>query len=179
MILANRRSSKQSRSSVDDLDDNDDSDEETTPDGPSEKKKKRFRTPFALKILKYSAPEWRWITVAVVCSIIYGATQPLFALFFAKIYGLFVEPNLEEQKRLTRIYAIVIFLIGLIKGITQLLSSIGFAKSGEELTMRMRKLTFSAMLRQEMGFFDYETNSVGVLITRLSSDASSLKVTIC
>jgi len=32
------------------------------------------------------------------------------------------------------------------------------------------------MLRQEMGYFDSETNSVGALVTRLSSDASALKV---
>jgi ABC-type multidrug transport system fused ATPase/permease subunit len=77
---------------------------------------------------------------------------------------------------ITRIYAAVIFLIGLVTGVTQFLSAARFAKSGEELSMRMRKLTFSAMLRQEMGYFDMETNSVGALVTRLSSDASALKV---
>jgi hypothetical protein len=40
----------------------------------------------------------------------------------------------------------------------------------------MRKLTFSAMVRQEMSYFDYEMNSVGALVTRLSSDAAALKV---
>ena len=39
----------------------------------------------------------------------------------------------------------------------------------------MRKLTFSAMLRQEIGYFDRKTNSVGSLITRLSSDAAALE----
>jgi hypothetical protein len=32
------------------------------------------------------------------------------------------------------------------------------------------------MLRQEMSYFDYEANSVGALVTRLSSDAAALKV---
>ncbi|CAF1202712.1 unnamed protein product [Rotaria sordida] len=88
---------------------------------------------------------------------------------------LFVEPNLEEQKRLTNIYTASIFLIGLTLAVTQLLINVGFAKSGEELTMRMRKLTFSAILRQEMSYFGYESNSIGALITCLSTDASSLK----
>ncbi|CAF4327883.1 unnamed protein product, partial [Rotaria sordida] len=91
---------------------------------------------------------------------------------------LFVEPNLEEQKRLTNIYTASIFLIGLTLAVTQLLINVGFAKSGEELTMRMRKLTFSAILRQEMSYFGYESNSIGALITCLSTDASSLKVII-
>jgi ATP-binding cassette subfamily B (MDR/TAP) protein 1 len=126
--------------------------------------------------LKLNAPEWRWILLGASSSIIYGASQPIFALFFAQIYSLFAVPDLEEQKRLTTLYAAAIFLIGVAAGLTQFASSVGFAKSGEELTMRMRKITFAAILRQEMGYFDHEANSVGALVTRLSSDASALKV---
>jgi len=151
-------------------------DDETISDDPSKKKKKRSRTPFILKILKFNAPEWPWILLGSTCSIIYGATQPIFALFYSYIYGLFAEPDLEKQKHLTSIYAGVIFVIGFSGGLALFLSTVGFAKSGEALTMRMRKLTFAAMLRQEIGYFDQESNSVGALITRLSSDASSLKV---
>jgi ATP-binding cassette subfamily B (MDR/TAP) protein 1 len=74
------------------------------------------------------------------------------------------------------LYSGIIFIIGFTGGVSQFLSTVGFSKSGEELTMRMRKMTFSAMLRQEMSYFDYEANSVGALVTRLSSDAAALKV---
>jgi len=176
LILANRSFSKQSSDTNDDLDEKDDDDEETTSDDPSKKKKKRSHTPFLFKILKLNAPEWPWILMGGICSLIYGAIQPIFALFFSRIYGLFAEPDLEKQKHLTSIYAAAIFLIGFTGGVTQFLTTVGFAKSGEELTMRMRKLTFAAILRQEMGYFDSEMNSVGALITRLSSDASAIKV---
>jgi ABC-type multidrug transport system fused ATPase/permease subunit len=178
LIVANRSFSKQSSASGDDFDENDDDDEETTSDDPSKKTKKHSHTPFAFKILKLNAPEWPWILLGSICSLVYGASQPLFALFFAQIYSLFAEPDLEKQKHLTSVYAGAIFLVGLASGVTQFLSSAGFGKSGEELTMRMRQLTFSAMLRQEIGYFDHESNSVGALVTRLSSDASALKVKI-
>lgn len=109
-------------------------------------------------------------------SVIYGAVQPVLALIFSQIYSLFAEPDLEKQERLTSMYAGIIFAIGFVSGVAQLLSGYAFAKSGEELTTRMRKLTFSAMIRQELGYFDHEANSVGALVTRLSSDAASLKV---
>ncbi len=178
LILANRSFSKQSSTSSGDLDENDDDDDddETTSKDPTKKKKKRFHIPFVVKILKLNGPEWPWIVLGAINSVIYGASQPLFALLFAKIYGLFAEPNLEEQKRLVSLYAGIIFLIGIASGVSQFLSSVGFAISGVELTMRMRKLTFSAMVRQEMSYFDYEMNSVGALVTRLSSDAAALKV---
>lgn len=42
--------------------------------------------------------------------------------------------------------------------------------------MRMRAISFASMLRQEIGWFDREENNIGALVTRLSSDTSSLKV---
>lgn len=44
--------------------------------------------------------------------------------------------------------------------------------------MRMRIISFASILRQEVGWFDREENKVGALVTQLSSDTSSLKVTI-
>ncbi|CAF2623577.1 unnamed protein product [Rotaria sp. Silwood2] len=165
--------SKQSIASKDDFSEIENDEDETVPDDP--KKKKYGHTPFAFKIFKLNAPEWPWILLGAISSLILGATQPIFALFFAQVYGLFGEPDLEKQERLTSVYAGLIFVVGFIGGVTQFLSSFAFAKSGEELTLRMRKLTFSAMIRQEIGYFDYEANSVGALVTRLSTDAAALK----
>ena len=47
--------------------------------------------------------------------------------------------------------------------------------SGDRLTIRLRKLTFRAMLRQEVGWFDDERNSTGALTTRLASDAGQVQ----
>nr|XP_045615136.1 ATP-dependent translocase ABCB1-like [Procambarus clarkii] len=50
-----------------------------------------------------------------------------------------------------------------------------FSLSGEKLTSRLRKLSFAAMLKQEMAWFDEERNSVGALCSRLSADASAVQ----
>ena len=100
----------------------------------------------------------------------------VFALFFSNIYGLFAERDINKANILTRNYVLVIFFTGVAGGICQCISSIAFSKSGEALTMRMRTMSFAAMLRQEMGWFDREENNLGALVTQLSSDASSLKV---
>ncbi|CDF33364.1 unnamed protein product [Chondrus crispus] len=44
-----------------------------------------------------------------------------------------------------------------------------------KLTRRIRSDAFRALLRQEMGYFDMEENSVGALAGRLSSDAGAIK----
>ncbi|KAL6475849.1 hypothetical protein MHYP_G00143480 [Metynnis hypsauchen] len=50
-----------------------------------------------------------------------------------------------------------------------------FGKSGEILTMRLRSQAFKAILRQEIGWFDDHNNAVGVLTTKLATDASLVK----
>lgn len=50
-----------------------------------------------------------------------------------------------------------------------------FAKSGELLTRRLRKMGFQAMLKQEIGWFDDPKNSPGALTTRLATDASMVQ----
>lgn len=50
-----------------------------------------------------------------------------------------------------------------------------FAKSGELLTRRLRKVGFEAMLGEEIGWFDDHRNSPGALTTRLATDASQVQ----
>ena len=138
--------------------------------------KKFFRIPFLFKISKFNGPEWHWVLLGTLVSLVYGATQPLFGLVFSSVYGSFAISDPHEQERLQRLYAIICFVIGFGGGLAQFIINVSFAKSGEALTMRMRKLTFSALLRQEIGYFDRESNSVGALVTRLSSNSSALKV---
>ena len=50
-----------------------------------------------------------------------------------------------------------------------------FTVAGEYLTLRMRKLAFAAMLKQEMGWFDQPNNNTGALCSRLSADAAAIQ----
>ncbi|EPY82643.1 ATP-binding cassette, sub-family B (MDR/TAP), member 11-like protein [Camelus ferus] len=58
---------------------------------------------------------------------------------------------------------------------SQILGGYAFAKSGELLTKRLRKLGFRAMLGQDIGWFDDLRNSPGALTTRLATDASQVQ----
>ncbi|XP_040289642.1 ATP-dependent translocase ABCB1-like [Bufo bufo] len=50
-----------------------------------------------------------------------------------------------------------------------------FGKSGENLTMRLKSLSFKALLRQDMAYFDDKQNAVGALLARLTIDTSQIK----
>lgn len=55
------------------------------------------------------------------------------------------------------------------------LQDYAFAKSGELLTCRLRKIGFQSILRQEIAWFDDTANSPGALTTRLATDASMVQ----
>lgn len=126
--------------------------------------------------MKLNSPEKFHLFVGCICAFLFGGVEPAVGLIYSMAYGLLAYPNLEDQSIRIRNLSLGIFGIYVLAGILQFLSTLTFTKAGEELTLRMRLFTFKAMLRCEISWFDHEQNSVGSLITRLSSDTASLKV---
>uniref|UniRef100_H2ZR96 Bile salt export pump n=1 Tax=Ciona savignyi TaxID=51511 RepID=H2ZR96_CIOSA len=99
------------------------------------------------RVISLNKPELFYIIVGCIAAAVNGGIQPCFAILFSEILGVFA--------------------------LTDPASS--FAKSGEELTSRLRAMGFKAMLRQEIGYFDDHFNSTGALTTRLATDASKVQ----
>uniref|UniRef100_H2YJX7 Bile salt export pump n=1 Tax=Ciona savignyi TaxID=51511 RepID=H2YJX7_CIOSA len=116
------------------------------------------------------------LTVGCLAAAVNGGIQPVFAILFSEILGAFGGP-IAEQDRLITLYSLLFVAIGataLVANVVQVSAS-SFAKSGEELTSRLRAMGFKAMLRQEIGYFDDHFNSTGALTTRLATDASKVQ----
>lgn len=89
---------------------------------------------------------------------------------------MFAEQDLNKAKIQTILLALAIFAVGIVSAVCQLAINVAFAKSGEALTMRLRLMSFSSILRQEISWFDREENNVAFLVNQLTSDAANLKV---
>ncbi|XP_043549869.1 bile salt export pump [Chiloscyllium plagiosum] len=127
------------------------------------------------RILKYNIAEWPYMLLGSFGAAVNGGVNPVYAVLFSQILGTFSIQN-EEQKR-NQINAICLFfaIVGMVSFLTQFLQYYFFAKSGEKLTRRLRKLGFQAMLGQEISWFDDHKNSPGTLTTRLATDASQVQ----
>lgn len=75
----------------------------------------------------------------------------------------------------TILLSILFIVVGLITGVCTFLQMHMFGLAGVRMTTRIRKMTFSAMLKQDMGWYDEDKNSVGALCARLSSDAAAVQ----
>uniref|UniRef100_A0A8C9TAZ3 ATP-binding cassette sub-family B member 5 n=1 Tax=Scleropages formosus TaxID=113540 RepID=A0A8C9TAZ3_SCLFO len=127
------------------------------------------------KILALNKPEWPYLVVGTIASIIGGAVYPCVAIIFAKIIGVFAEVDPEVKRQKTLMFSLLFLLIGVVAFVTYFLQGYMFGKSGEILTMRLRSQSFQAILRQDIGWFDDSNNAVGVLTTKLATDASLVK----
>uniref|UniRef100_A0A8C4VGH9 Bile salt export pump n=1 Tax=Falco tinnunculus TaxID=100819 RepID=A0A8C4VGH9_FALTI len=126
-------------------------------------------------ILKYNASEWPYMVLGSLAAAVNGAVSPLYALLFSQILGTF--SILDEEERRTQINGVCLLFVfvGILSFFTQFLQGYTFAKSGELLTRRLRKIGFQAMLGQDIGWFDDQRNSPGALTTRLATDASQVQ----
>uniref|UniRef100_A0A8D2NGI8 Bile salt export pump n=1 Tax=Zonotrichia albicollis TaxID=44394 RepID=A0A8D2NGI8_ZONAL len=127
------------------------------------------------RILKYNASEWPYLVLGSLAAAVNGAVNPLYALLFSQILGTFSILDEENQKNQINGVCVLFVLVGVLSFLTQFLQGYTFAKSGELLTRRLRKIGFQAMLGQDIGWFDDRKNSPGALTTRLATDASQVQ----
>uniref|UniRef100_A0A452HT68 ATP binding cassette subfamily B member 5 n=1 Tax=Gopherus agassizii TaxID=38772 RepID=A0A452HT68_9SAUR len=149
--------------------------------GSSEKKKKMKEkeeenlpaVPYS-RILALNKPEWLHIFFGVIAAAFSGGVYPAFAVIFGKIIGVIEISSYLQQVVLNMTVqpstynSTVVFPILSFQGFM-------FGKSGEVLTKRLRTLSFKALLQQEIGWYDDHKNAIGVLLTRLATDASQVK----
>nr|XP_013796795.1 PREDICTED: ATP-binding cassette sub-family B member 5 [Apteryx mantelli mantelli] len=147
----------------------------------SEKKKKKDLEEENLpavsyfRILALNKPEWLYVVLGVIAAAISGGVHPAFAVIFGKIIGAFQETDPEKRNKNTLVLSLMFLLLGVITLATYVVQGFMFGKSGEILTMRLRSLSFRALLQQEVGWYDDQKNAIGVLLTRLATDASQVK----
>ncbi|XP_041056608.1 bile salt export pump-like isoform X2 [Carcharodon carcharias] len=127
------------------------------------------------RILKYNVAEWPYMLLGSLGAAVNGGVSPVYALLFSQILRIFSMQNEEEKRNQINSICLFFVIVGIISFLTQFLQSYFFAKSGELLTRRLRKLGLQAMLGQDIGWFDDRKNSPGTLTTRLATDASQVQ----
>ncbi|KAJ8900790.1 hypothetical protein NDN08_000090 [Rhodosorus marinus] len=124
------------------------------------------------RALALNEPEWPYFVGGIVGACISGVIWPIFSLLMSEMLVVLVETNDQAE---ARFWSLIFVLVGFVSLWSNLAQLFFFGLTGERLTNRLRKMTFKAIIRQDVGFFDMRENSVGILTTRLGAEAAKVK----
>ncbi|PNF43401.1 Multidrug resistance protein 1 [Cryptotermes secundus] len=128
-----------------------------------------------MRILKKNMPEWPFILIGSLGSIVMGFAMPIFGVLFGDILGVMARPDDQEVRDGTDEYSLYFVIAGVAVGIATFLQIYTYGVAGEKLTMRLRGELFESMVQQEVAWFDKKSNNSGSLCARLSGDAASVQ----
>ncbi|RZC36876.1 ABC tran domain containing protein, partial [Asbolus verrucosus] len=128
-----------------------------------------------VSILKMNRPEWFYITVGCITSVITGAALPVYGLVFGDIIGVLSDANESYVRDQSNLFSLYFVIIGIITAVATFMQMYSFTIAGEKLTLRIRGKMFRAMLNQEMAWFDRKENGVGALCAKLSGETASVQ----
>ncbi|PIN22820.1 Multidrug/pheromone exporter, ABC superfamily [Handroanthus impetiginosus] len=122
-------------------------------------------------------PDWFYGVFGTICAFIAGAQMPLFALGVTQAlvsYYMDWDTTRREVKKISLLFCGGAVITVIVHAITHLC----FGIMGERLTLRVRQKMFTAMLRNEIGWFDDVNNTSAMLASQLESDATLLKMVV-
>ncbi|XP_077212704.1 ATP binding cassette subfamily B19 [Tasmannia lanceolata] len=133
---------------------------------------------YFFRLLKLNAPEWPYAIMGAVGSILSGFIGPTFAFVMSNMIEVFYyrDPNAMERK--TKEFVFIYIGAGLYAVVAYLVQHYFFSIAGENLTTRVRRMMLSAILRNEVGWFDEEENNSSLVAARLATDAADVKSAI-
>ena len=124
------------------------------------------------RALKLNSPESFLLIFGVFGAVVAGSVWPLAAIGVTKIIEILL---LDNDPADVRFWALGFVILGLMGIFGNFMQHGVLGVTGEKLVRRVRTLSFRSLLRQDMGYFDLEGNSVGALAGRLSRDAGSVR----
>ncbi|KAK0596317.1 hypothetical protein LWI29_014603 [Acer saccharum] len=127
------------------------------------------------EIWNLQKPEATMILMGFILGMHAGAILSIFPYILGQALQAYFDDSPSKLKK--EVSYLCIALVGLGFGcIISMTGQQGFCGwAGTKLTMRVRDLLFRSILKQEPGWFDFEENSTGVLVARLSVDCISFR----
>ena len=103
-----------------------------------------------------------------------GATYPAFGVVFGKAINSFSDLDPHQRRHDGDRNALWFFLIAIISTATIGIQHYTFGASAAQLSAKLRSISFRAILRQDIEFFDKDENNTGSLTSTLSDNPQKI-----
>lgn len=149
----------------------DDSPVKTKETGDSRHRKE----PSLWRLVELSLAEWLYAVLGSTGAAIFGSFNPLLAYVIALVVTAYYREDHHHLRQEVNKWCLIITCMGIVTVVANFLQHFYFGIMGEKMTERVRRMMFSAMLRNEVGWFDEEDNSADTLSMRLANDATFVR----
>ncbi|KAK4425202.1 ABC transporter B family member 20 [Sesamum alatum] len=128
------------------------------------------------RLVELSLTERLYAVLGSTGAAIFGSFNPVLAYVIALVVTAYYRTDEKHHIRqeIDR-WCLIIAGMGIVTVIANFLQHFYFGIMGEKMTERVRRMMFSAMLRNEVGWFDEEENSADNLSMRLANDATFVR----
>ncbi|KAK9684162.1 hypothetical protein RND81_10G190600 [Saponaria officinalis] len=134
------------------------------------------KPPSFWRLVELSLAEWLYAVLGSIGAAIFGSFNPLLAYVIALIVTTYYRISEgHHQRHEVDKWCLIIACMGIVTVVANFLQHFYFGIMGEKMTERVRRMMFSAMLRNEVGWFDDEENSADTLSMRLANDATFVR----
>ncbi|KFK34765.1 hypothetical protein AALP_AA5G190700 [Arabis alpina] len=151
------------------------SSDDITADGKAAKNAQHKESPSFWRLAQLSFPEWLYALLGSVGAAIFGSFNPLLAYVIALVVTAYYKSKESHLREEVDKWCLIIAGMGIVTVVANFLQHFYFGIMGEKMTERVRRMMFSAMLRNEVGWFDDEENSPDTLSMRLANDATFVR----
>ncbi|KAI5058687.1 hypothetical protein GOP47_0026857 [Adiantum capillus-veneris] len=126
-----------------------------------------------IKMMRMNASDWPFALLGAVGAIIAGAQIPIFASIITQALEYFYQPDMAVMKRGLQTVSFRCCGVGVLIAMAYITEFYFTGVAGERVTLRVRKAMFSAILKNEISWFDLHSSTL--LASRLSADAPLVK----
>ncbi|CAA7041415.1 unnamed protein product [Microthlaspi erraticum] len=147
----------------------------TAANGKLAKDAQHKASPSFWRLAQLSLPEWLYAVLGSVGAAIFGSFNPLLAYVIALVVTSYYKSKGGHLREEVDKWCLIIACMGIVTVVANFLQHFYFGIMGEKMTERVRRMMFSAMLHNEVGWFDDEENSPDTLSMRLANDATFVR----
>jgi len=123
------------------------------------------------RVFALNKEKWPYLLFGLIGGILVGTTWPLYAMLIS-----YVTKGSVGDLESINTAALGILILAVSSCIVCVISTYLLRYFGETLALKLRSMSYAAMLKQEISWFDKPSNQVGSLTSRLAEETAKVKM---
>ncbi|TKY62124.1 ABC transporter B family member 1 [Spatholobus suberectus] len=130
------------------------------------------------RLAKMNSPEWLYALIGSIGSVVCGSLSAFFAYVLSAVLSVYYNPDHRYMIREIEKYCYLLIGLSSTALLFNTLQHFFWDIVGENLTKRVREKMLTAVLKNEMAWFDQEENESARIAARLALDANNVRSAI-